>query len=88
MVALINLVGQLITIYMVLMFIRIVGSWFPNIENQPIMRLIASVVDPYLNLFRSLIPPIGGVLDLSPILAYFGLQIIQSVIVLLISQFA
>ena len=33
------------------------------------------MADPYLNLFRGIIPPIGGTLDLSPILAFFALNI-------------
>ena len=38
------------------------------------MRVVASCTDPYLNLFRRLIPPIGGALDLSPLLGFFGLR--------------
>jgi YggT family protein len=50
-------------------------SWFPNINwyNQP-FNAIAQLTDPYLNLFRSLIPPLGG-MDLSPMLALIALQV-------------
>jgi YggT family protein len=51
------------------------------------MHFVAFYTDPYLNLFRRLIPPIGGVLDLSPILAFFGLEILENIILFVISRF-
>jgi YggT family protein len=42
--------------------------------NQ-IASTLSPITDPYLNLFRSIIPPLGG-LDISPILAIFVLQIL------------
>lgn len=33
--------------------------------------------EPYLGLFRRVIPPIGGTLDLSPLLAFFALQLLE-----------
>ena len=35
----------------------------------------ATLCDPYLNLFRGIIPPIGGTIDLSPILAFTVLNV-------------
>ncbi len=37
--------------------------------------MIGSVVEPYLGLFRNLIPPVGN-FDFSPLVAYFVLQIV------------
>ena len=37
--------------------------------------ICSTLCDPYLNLFRGLIPPIGGTLDLSPILALVVLDV-------------
>ncbi len=47
-----------ITIYTGLLFVRILLTWFPNISfyDQPFATL-AQLTDPYLNLFRSIIPP-------------------------------
>jgi len=36
---------------------------------------LATLCDPYLNLFRGIIPPIGGTIDLSPILAFTVLNV-------------
>lgn len=66
-----------LNIYFVLLIIRILLSWFPNVDwlSQPFATL-SQLTDPYLNLFRSLIPPLGGI-DLSPILAFLVLQIVS-----------
>lgn len=69
-----------ILIYTVLIAGRIIGSWFPRIAFQPWMLFIARLTDPYLNLFRRLVPPIGGRLDLSPMLAFLGLNVIEHVL--------
>lgn len=37
------------------------------------------MTEPYLGLFRRVIPPIGGMLDLSPLIGFFALQILQSI---------
>lgn len=40
--------------------------------------LFSTVCDPYLNVFRGIIPPLGGTLDLSPILAFVTLNFFTS----------
>lgn len=51
---------------------RLILTWFPQ-APQAIVTPLATVVDPYLNLFRGIIPPLGGI-DLSPILAFVCLD--------------
>lgn len=65
-----------ISIYLLLLFIRVLLTWIPSINwmSQPFAAL-SQITDPYLNLFRSIIPPIGG-LDLSPILAFIALRVL------------
>jgi YggT family protein len=64
-----------ISIYTTLLIIRILLTWFPTIDwyNQPFAAL-SQITDPYLNIFRSVIPPLGGI-DISPILAILVLQL-------------
>lgn len=70
-----NTLVTFLNIYMVLMFVRILLSWFPNINwYDPPFSVVSQLTDPYLNLFRSFIPPLGG-MDFSPIIAIFALQI-------------
>jgi len=66
----------LFTSYTVLLLVRVLGSWFPRFAQSRVMQIVALCTDPYLNLFRRIIPPIG-MLDLSPMVAFFALQIIQ-----------
>jgi YggT family protein len=66
--------------YAVLLFVRVVGSWFPAFRRLTIARFVSFYTDPYLNLFRRIIPPIGGALDLSPILGFFLLEISERVL--------
>ena len=75
-------VNQLFYLYYILLILRIFLTWIPNIdwESQP-FTFIRSLTDPFLNIFRGIIPPIGGVLDISPILAFIVLQILQGLIV-------
>ena len=72
---------QTITIYNYLLIIRILLTWFPNLDtSNPILINLFAITDPYLNVFRGVIPPIGG-LDLSPILAFISLSLIKQLIV-------
>jgi YggT family protein len=84
-------VGALFLVYLILIFIRVLMSWIPRMPYNRYLRaavsFIEEVTDPYLNLFRRFLPPIGGggfALDLSPILAIVLLLIAQSVVVGLI----
>ncbi len=66
-------------IYLIMLFVRILGSWVPELQNIRFMHFIAFYTDPYLNLFRRIIPPVG-MMDFSPIVAFFFLNIIEGII--------
>ncbi|BAZ49025.1 YggT family protein [Nostoc ellipsosporum NOK] len=70
-----NTLATFLTIYSYLLIIRVLLTWFPTINwyNQPFTAL-SQITDPYLNLFRSIIPPLGG-MDFSPILAFLVLSL-------------
>jgi YggT family protein len=68
-----------LNIYVVLLIVRILLSWFPTISwSDPPFSIVSQLTDPYLNLFRSFIPPLGG-MDFSPILAIFLLQFLAQI---------
>ena len=84
-------VNALFLVYIILIFVRVLLSWIPRLPYNPALRAVVDfihqVTDPYLNLFRRFLPPLGGrgmALDLSPILAIIVLLIAQGVIVELI----
>jgi YggT family protein len=74
-----TLVHYAVFAYTALIAVRIIASWFPRAAYHPIIRFIGKLTDPYLNLFRRLIPPIGGRLDLSPMLAFLGLTVLEKI---------
>jgi YggT family protein len=84
-------VNTLTLVYLVLIFIRILMSWIPRMPYNrylsAILKFVTDVTDPYLNLFRRILPPVrlgGAGLDLSPIVATFVLIIVSAIVVNLI----
>lgn len=70
--------ASFLQIYWVLLIVRILLSWFQTAEwAGTIISYLSPITDPYLNIFRSIIPPLGGI-DFSAILALFLLQFVQS----------
>ncbi|WP_258171392.1 YggT family protein [Paenibacillus sp. R14(2021)] len=51
-------------------------SWLPGLRDSFIGELLGKCVEPYLKPFRRFIPSIGGVIDISPIVALFALQFV------------
>jgi YggT family protein len=72
--------------YVALMIIRVLLSWFPNINwYDPPFSILSQLTDPYLNLFRSIIPPLGGI-DFSPMIAFFVLQFGSQILLTLLGS--
>lgn len=64
-----------ISLYSNILIARFALSWFPQLMQQfPILRPIITVTDPYLQIFRRVIPPVGG-FDISALPAIFVLDI-------------
>ncbi|PNW75868.1 hypothetical protein CHLRE_12g557050v5 [Chlamydomonas reinhardtii] len=63
-----------LNLYNTALIVRLVLTWFPN-PPEFLVTPLSTVCDPYLNLFRGLIPPLGGSLDFSPILAFVVLNL-------------
>lgn len=70
----------LLNVYLLILLIRVTFAWFPNVEwyKQPFYSILM-LADPYLKLFRGIVPQVFGI-DLSMI---FGFIFIQSLIELL-----
>ena len=73
---LIEIIDLLFWVYLIMLFVRILGSWIPELHNTRFMMFIAFYTDPYLNIFRRVIPPLG-MLDISPIVAFLALSFIE-----------
>lgn len=79
MMFILQLIDTFFWIYMIFLFVRILGSWIPDFQDHPAMRFVATLTDPYLNVFRRIIPPLG-MIDLSPIVAFLCLKIIEDLV--------
>jgi YggT family protein len=84
-------VAALFLVYIVLIFLNILISWIPRMPYyrwlRAILDFITETTNPYLNLFRRFIPPLGGggfALDLSPMIGIIVLIVARALIVALI----
>lgn len=66
-----------LSVYNLVITGRVLLSWFPQAQSIGVLQPVFAITDPYLNLFRGIIPPIFG-LDLSPILAFVTLNLLTS----------
>jgi len=75
------LLVKAINLYKYILIARILLSCLPNINwyNQP-FRFLNDVTEPVMTPFRRLIPSIGG-LDISPILLFFVLELLQRALI-------
>ena len=86
-------VGALFLVYIILIFLNILISWIPRMPYNRWLRAVLDFVtettNPYLNLFRRVIPPLGGgggfALDLSPMIGVIVLFIVRGLLVTLIA---
>lgn len=80
------IVCSLIQLYVLLLVVRVVMSWFPISPNGPaetVAGFLYMVTDPVLVPLRRLLPPVrmgAMALDLSPIVAFFGLSVLRGIL--------
>ncbi|MEY2426130.1 MAG: YggT family protein [Actinomycetota bacterium] len=76
------MLATLIYIYSLLIFGRIILSWFPISRGSPMESVYSglySVTEPVLGPVRRALPPMGG-FDLSPIVVIIGLRVLATVV--------
>jgi YggT family protein len=75
------LLARVLQIYTFILLIRILITWIPNLDPQhPIVQLLFQVTEPVLEPARKLIPSIG-MIDISPIVVFIILGILQDLLV-------
>lgn len=68
-----GMIITLINIYSWLIIIYVLMSWVPNARESGFGHMLGRIVEPYLEPFRKIIPPIG-MIDISPIVAFMALR--------------
>ena len=75
-----------VDVYILLVFVYVLTSWIRlPYALSPVQRFLYDVCEPYLRLFRRVLPPLGP-LDLSPIVAVFALLLVQRVLIDLLGR--
>lgn len=82
MLTVIRIVSFLFQLYEFLILIRVLLSWvsvnpYGSVATHPAMLLLIRVTDPVLAPLRRIIPPIGGAIDISPVIALILLEILR-----------
>jgi len=72
-----NVLDQIYNIYKWLIIAYVLLSWLPNVRGSAVGEMLGKVVEPYLRPFRRIIPPIGGMIDISPIIAFIALIFVR-----------
>ena len=74
-----ELVALLLNIYMVTIIVQVIISWVNPGTYNPVSGLLYSLNSPLLSPIQRLLPPIAGI-DLSPLFALIGLQVLKMLI--------
>ena len=78
-IKIIEAIANCFYIFLLMIFVRCLLTWFPVNWDTPLLNALRSSVDLYLDLFRKFIPPLGP-FDLSPIVASFALIFIRNAV--------
>jgi len=77
----ITFVDILFTVLAYAILARALLSWFRLGPDNPLVAILYEITEPVLAPLRRVIPPLGGMIDITPIVAFFLLQIIQQLLV-------
>jgi YggT family protein len=76
----ISVLAGIISVYMLLIFIRILLTWFPGADFGRPYLFLCSICDPYLNWFRRFRFPKNSPLDFSPLIALAVLSLVHRIL--------
>ena len=79
--SLIDLLSFAVQIYSYVLLARALVSWIPNLDpSNPGVQILYRLTEPVLEPIRKLIPPLGGVMDISIMVAFFALILLEQVL--------
>jgi YggT family protein len=77
---LVTFLDLLLTILGFAIIIRALLSWISIDPYNPLVQILYQITEPILAPLRRIIPPIGGMMDITPIVALIILQVLQAII--------
>jgi len=83
-----TLIDTFLWVYILLLFVYVLLSWVRlpyNVWIRRVTEFLRDVCEPFLRLFRRILPPLGP-LDLSPMVAVISLYAIDRIVSLLLDQ--
>lgn len=80
---LVRIIDLAFSVYYLLILIRVIASWIPELQRHHFMHFVYHYTEPYLGFFRRLIPPIG-MLDISVLVAFLMLGFLKSLLLSLV----
>jgi YggT family protein len=77
----IQLLLVVLQLYSYVLLARALVSWIPNLDPyHPAVQFLYSITEPVLEPIRKLVPPLGGMIDLSMIIAFFGIIVLEQLL--------
>jgi YggT family protein len=73
-----QMLATLLQIYSFVLLARALISWIPNLDpDNPGVRILYQLTEPILEPIRRIVPPLGGMMDVSLIIAWFATIVLQ-----------
>src|SRR5262245_19182870 len=83
-----GLIVDLTLFFVFVLYFFFLLSWFSSDLLNPLVQLLTTIAVPILEPLRRVIPPIGGVIDISPIIAIFALYLVHDLLRVFLSYLA
>ena len=83
MLGITRIIVGLMDAYTWIIIIYCLLTWIPSSARMiaEVKRILSMIVEPFLKPFQKLIPPIGGMVDITPIVAVLVLQLARALII-------
>ncbi len=78
---LVEILSLVLQLYSYVLLARALVSWIPNLDPyNPVVQLLFQITEPVLEPIRKIIPPLGGMMDISIMVAFIGIVALQSLL--------
>jgi YggT family protein len=77
----IDLLSAVLQLYSFVLLARALVSWIPNLDPyHPAVQILFQVTEPVLEPIRRVVPPLGGMIDISIIVAFLAIMFLQTLL--------